>query len=109
MITITEAAAKQIKKLIADDDDSDKVIGIRLSVRGGCSGLTYDMQLIEESTDTDKAFEAHGVTVYTDPKSYLFLQGITMDYVKNMMGQTFVFNNPNATGGCGCGTSFSVD
>lgn len=108
MITLTQSAADQIAKLIAEDDNSDNVIGIRLAVRGGgCAGMMYEMELIEKSAETDKQFEQLGVTVFMDPKSYLFLNGVKMDYKKGLMGEGFVFENPNAQGNCGCGTSFT--
>ncbi len=108
MITITESASKELKRIISEQEESEGS-ALRLFVQGGgCSGLSYGMGFEAEPKSSDRVFESEGVTVYMDPKSYLFLKGITMDFKESLMGRGFVFENPNATGGCGCGTSFSV-
>ena len=108
MITITESASKELKRIISEQDGSEGS-ALRLFVQGGgCSGLSYGMGFEAEPKSSDRVFESEGVTVYMDPKSYLFLNGVTMNYTKSLMGQGFIFENPNATGSCGCGTSFSV-
>ncbi len=108
MIDVTETAEAEIKRLIEAQDLPEKG-GLRLFVKGGgCSGLAYGMEIVEGPAEKDKVFDVHGVRVFVDPKSYLFLNGVTMNYTKSLMGQGFIFENPNATGSCGCGTSFSV-
>lgn len=109
MITVTEPATHEIKRLLDGPDQAEGTV-LRLFVQGGgCAGMTYKMDFTTESKPGDREFElAEGVTLRVDPKSYLFLNGITMDFKESLMGRGFVFENPNATGACGCGTSFSV-
>ncbi len=108
MIEITEAAGKEIQRLIDEKDVPEKG-GLRLFVKGGgCSGMSYGMDIVQAPDKKDKVFEVHGVRIFVDAKSYLFLNGITMNYSESLMGRGFVFDNPNAKGTCGCGTSFTV-
>lgn len=108
MITVTESAGREISRLIDNEHPGDEG-GLRLMVKGGgCSGMLYDMKIVEGPDDKDKVFDVHGVRVFVDPKSYLFLNGITMDFKESLMGRGFVFENPNAANSCGCGTSFGV-
>ena len=108
MIDVTETAEAEIKRPIESHDLPEKG-GLRLFVKGGgCSGMSYGMEVVDGPTGKDKIFDVQGVQVYIDPKSYLFLSGITMDFKESLMGRGFVFENPNAKGSCGCGTSFSV-
>jgi iron-sulfur cluster assembly protein len=82
---------------------------LRVSVAGGgCSGLSYKLDFVEASTEKDRVFEKEGVKVAVDPKSYLFLEGMELDYSGGLNGKGFVFNNPNAKKSCGCGNSFSA-
>jgi len=82
---------------------------LRVGVKGGgCSGLTYVLDLVEGPTEGDKVIEDHGVKLFVDRKSYIFLAGTTLDFSGGLNGKGFVFNNPNAKTTCGCGTSFSV-
>lgn len=108
-VVLTEAAAKEIKKIIADQElDADKV-RLRVGVKGGgCSGFSYILDLTESQKDTDEMFEQHGVKIICDPKSLLYLNGVTINFRDEIMGRGFVFDNPNATGTCGCGSSFSA-
>jgi iron-sulfur cluster assembly protein len=79
---------------------------IRVGIRGGgCTGFTYVFEWADELRATDKLFEDHGVKVVTDPKSLVYLRGMTLDFVRGMMGHGFKFQNPNAKGACGCGES----
>ena len=79
---------------------------IRIGVRGGgCTGFTYVFEWADEMRKTDKEFAAHGAAIVVDPKSLVYLGGMQLDFVKNMMGHGFKFNNPNAKGECGCGES----
>ena len=75
---------------------------------GGCSGLSYAMRLEPSARARDNVFEENGARVFIDPKSFLYLDNITIDYEETLMRQGFVFQNPNAAHSCGCGTSFTV-
>ena len=84
----------------------------RLRVRvigGGCSGMTYVLDIVDEPDENDKVIEDQGMKLFVDRKSYVFLAGTTLDYSGGMNGKGFVFNNPNAKTTCGCGTSFAMD
>jgi iron-sulfur cluster assembly protein len=103
-IAITEAAAQEIAK--QRDKRGNPNSRIRVGVRGGgCTGFTYVFEWADEVKPTDKEFSAHGVSIVVDPKSLVFLGGMTLDFVRGMMGHGFKFNNPNAKGSCGCGES----
>ena len=107
-VTLTPKAADKVRELMADPAQSEAT-GLRVQVvPGGCSGLNYKLALDREAGDADQVFEVEGVTLYVDPKSMLFLDGILIDYTESMMGSGFQFSNPNATGTCGCGTSFTA-
>lgn len=108
-VIITELAAKEIQKIIKEQElDADKV-RLRVGVKGGgCSGFSYLLDLTETQKDTDESFERHGIKVICDPKSLLYLDGVTIDFKDELMQRGFVFSNPNATSSCGCGSSFSV-
>ena len=103
MITLTEAAANQIKKISAENS---KNLRIRV-VGGGCSGFRYELNFDEKRPD-DLVFESSGVKVIADPKSFLFLSGAEIDYNEDLIQSGFVINNPNAKGSCGCGESFNT-
>lgn len=108
MIHVTEAAAKRIRALMRKEGlDAG---GLRVGVKaGGCSGLSYSFAWEQAPRPDDHVFEGPlGVRIFVDPKSYRFLQGTVLDCDTNMLGQSLVFKNPNATSTCGCGTSFSV-
>ena len=108
MIHVTEKAAKKIQELLAKDGVS-ATGGLRLGVQGGgCSGLTYAMRLEVQARDRDKVFEENGARVFVDPKSYVYLDDVTLDYEETLIRQGFVFQNPRATHSCGCGSSFTV-
>ena len=82
---------------------------IRVGVKGGgCAGLTYVLDLVDEPNEGDKIIEDHGLTLFVDRKSYVFLAGTVLEYSGGLNGKGFVFNNPNAKTTCGCGTSFSI-
>jgi iron-sulfur cluster assembly protein len=106
MITLTEIAAEKVVNLLADRPDR---IGLRIGVRGGgCSGFTYFLEFEDKINAKDRELESHGVKIFVDPKSFLYLMGIEVDYLDNLNGAGFKFNNPNARRTCGCGESFSV-
>lgn len=106
-INISEEAAGHVRDFAAQAGKPDA--HLRVGVKGGgCSGLTYILDLVDGPGDNDKAIEEHGMTLYVDKKSYVFLAGTTLEYLGGLNGKGFVFNNPNAKTTCGCGTSFSV-
>lgn len=110
MITITEKAILQIKQLINQDPQSENINGLRVSIRaGGCAGYSYKMDFIQDEPGSqDKTMDFNGLTVVIDSRSLLFMTGMELDFDGGLNGQGFVFNNPNAARGCGCGSSFSV-
>jgi iron-sulfur cluster assembly protein len=108
-VILTELAAKEIQKIIADQELDATKVHLRVGVKGGgCSGFSYILDLTETVKETDEVFEAHGVRIICDPKSLLYLTGVTVDFKDELMQRGFVFNNPNATSTCGCGSSFSA-
>jgi iron-sulfur cluster assembly protein len=107
MVKLSPAAVEQIKKVQAQENKTGYVL--RVSVAGGgCSGLSYKLDFVEAPTEKDKIFEHEGVKVAVDGKSYLYLNGMELDYSGGLNGKGFVFNNPNAKKSCGCGSSFSA-
>ena len=106
-INITEGAADYVRQFAASAGRPDSYLKVGVK-GGGCSGLTYVLDLIDEPSEDDKVIQEHGVTLYIDKKSYVFLAGTTLEYSGGLNGKGFVFNNPNAKTTCGCGTSFSV-
>lgn len=109
MITVTERAAQQLKQLLEKEQKPD--VAIRMAVKGGgCSGLTYHLAFEENPPhpERDKVFEANGVKLVVDKKSYIYLNMTELDYASGLMGSGFRFNNPNAKKSCGCGVSFSA-
>ena len=106
MIALTESAVKEINTIL--EREGKKGYGLRLRViGGGCSGLTYQMGLEEAPTDEDKVVESHGMRVFVDPKSAVFVAGTELDFVHDLNGSGFKVKNPNAESTCGCGKSFS--
>lgn len=116
MIQLTEIAAREVKQIIEQQHDAAKQNGeevrpmyLRVGVKGGgCSGFGYSLDLTETKGENDEVWDQHGVTVICDPKSQLYLDGTVIDFKDELMGRGFVFNNPNATSTCGCGSSFSA-
>ena len=107
-VSVSELAAEKIKYFAAKEGLTGEV-GVRVAVKGGgCSGLTYDLQITDEERETDKVVEQHGVKVMVDKKSYIYLVGTELEFSDGLNGKGFVFVNPNAKKTCGCGTSFSV-
>ena len=108
MIQITETAAKKINALKVEDQAPEGAF-LRVKVkRGGCSGYSYKMEFDQNISDKDKAFEMNGSKVVVDNQSLLYLLGMTLDYEGGLNGKGFIFQNPNATKNCGCGSSFGV-
>src|SRR4028119_1009936 len=108
-VSVTETAAEEIKKFMGSEEGLPETAGLRVRVvPGGCSGFQYSLNIEEESRQGDHVFDQHGIRLFVDMFSAQYLNGVTVDYTSNMMGSGFTFENPNATGGCGCGTSFSA-
>ena len=104
MITLTKFAADKLKALLEGKEQT----GVRAGVRGGgCSGFTYNLKF-DNPEPTDRIVESHGVNIYIDPKSYLYLMATQIDFVNVLIQSGFKFSNPNAKRTCGCGESFSV-
>ena len=108
-ITMSELAAEQVRKFFEAENLTDQTAGLRVSVLpGGCSGFEYGLEVEENPEDDDFVIETHGLKLYVDPFSAQYLAGVVIDYHSSFKGSGFTFENPNATGSCGCGTSFSV-
>lgn len=106
-LTLTDRAASRVREIIGAQSLGDSY-GVRIGVKsGGCSGLSYVLN-IEEPGDNDRIYESHGVRVFCDPKSYLFVNGTQVDFSSDLLNGGFSFSNPNAQRSCGCGTSFTV-
>ncbi|HEY2930682.1 MAG TPA: iron-sulfur cluster assembly accessory protein [Acidobacteriota bacterium] len=105
-IEITPKAAARIRELLEKQDVPGG--GLRIGVKGGgCSGLSYVLKIEGQQRPGDKVFEFGGARLFCDLKSYLYLNNMILDYAESLMKKGFVFNNPNATRTCGCGSSFS--
>jgi len=108
-ITVTEKAIAKIRSAMAKEGISSEQGGLRLGVQGGgCSGLSYNIRFDTQPRERDRVFQFGDVRVFVDPKSFIYLHGMTLDYQETLMQQGFVFVNPQATKSCGCGTSFSA-
>ena len=106
MITLTPTAIKEVKKLLSEHPQKD--IGLRVGVKGGgCSGLSYNLNF-DAQHQGDNIFDFEGTRVFVDPKSLLYLDGMTLDFSDSLQGRGFKFINPNASKTCGCGESFTV-
>lgn len=106
-VTLTERAAKQVKKIKTDENLEDGLY-LRVAVEGGgCSGLSYKLGL-DHKTEEDVVFENFGVEIIVASKHLMYLEGIEIDYPDGLDARGFTFDNPNATDNCGCGTSFAV-
>ena len=109
VLTITENAAAEVRKFLAADDIPQATAGLRVSVLpGGCSGFKYSLNIEDKPAEEDINAEIAGVRVFLDAFSAQYLNGVVIDYTTSMQGSGFTFNNPNATGGCGCGSSFAA-
>jgi iron-sulfur cluster assembly accessory protein len=108
-MTLTERAAEEVRKFIAQEQVPVETAGLRVSVLpGGCSGFKYSLNIEERALDDDMVHEVNSVRVFVDGFSAQYLSGVTVDYVSSMQGSGFTFSNPNASGGCGCGSSFTA-
>ena len=120
-VTVTDTAAREIESIIKQQNLDAEKIHLRVGVKGGgCSGFSYLLDLTEVQKDSDERWSYDytlkdddserdvSINVVCDPKSYLYLNGTTIDFKDEIMGRGFVFSNPNATNTCGCGSSFSA-
>jgi iron-sulfur cluster assembly protein len=109
MVDITSAAAIEVMKFIDQEGVDPAKGGLRVSVQpGGCSGFKYGLLIEDEPAEDDLIVDQSGYRVFVDPFSAQYLNKVTIDYVTSMQGSGFTFKNPNSTGGCGCGSSFSA-
>jgi len=105
-VELSEAAARRIVRILAKEPDKN---ALRVSVEGGgCSGFSYRFDLVGERNDDDVVIERDGATVLIDDLSLVYMGGSVIDFVDDLMGQSFQIRNPNAVASCGCGTSFSI-
>lgn len=105
-ISVSDSAAKRIAKILSNEPDKS---ALRISVEGGgCTGFSYKYELVSQQDDDDLVIEKAGAKVLIDAISLPYLQGSVIDFVDDLMGQSFQIENPNATSSCGCGTSFSI-
>lgn len=108
-VSITEKAAGEILRIVQEQELDAGKVHLRVGVKGGgCSGFNYILDLTEAVRDTDEVMEIHGIKVVCDPKSLLYLHGTVVDFKDEIMSRGFVFQNPNASATCGCGSSFSA-
>jgi iron-sulfur cluster assembly protein len=108
-LMVTEGAVKRVRAAMAKEGISPEDGGLRLGVvGGGCSGLSYSMKLDTHPRERDRVFEFDGVRVFIDPKSFVYLHGMTLDYEESLIRQGFTFINPNSKRSCSCGTSFTA-
>ena len=109
LMTLTDSAAGHIKNLMAQAPAGESFEGLRVGVTAtGCSGMSYSLEYAKAANPLDLMIEEKGVKLFIDPKAQLYIAGIEMDYYENKFESGFIFNNPNATGHCGCGKSFRV-
>ena len=108
IIKLSENAASRIKEIMSNAEKGS--LGVRVSVKsGGCAGMSYVLEYSKDVNPNDEIIEDKGVKVFMNPAAVMYLLGTEMDYKKEELSSTFVFNNPNETERCGCGESFKVD
>lgn len=105
-LTLTEKAALHVRKSL---DKRGKGIGLRLGVKtSGCSGMAYTLEFVDQIEEQDQVFESQGIKIIVDPKSFLYIDGTELDYVREGLNEGFKFSNPNIKNQCGCGESFNI-
>jgi iron-sulfur cluster assembly accessory protein len=108
-LTLTERAGEEVKKFLAEEKVPQEAAGLRVAVLpGGCSGFRYSLNIEEQPAADDTVVESAGVRLFVDEFSAQYLNGTVIDYKSNFQESGFAFENPNASGGCGCGSSFTV-
>jgi iron-sulfur cluster assembly protein len=106
-VKLTQRAARQVRKIMSEEE-LDESLYLRVAVEGGgCSGLSYKLGL-DHRTDEDRIIESQGLEVLIDPRHMMYLEGITIDYPDGLDARGFTFDNPNASESCGCGSSFAI-
>ena len=106
IVSITDTAAEKVKALLAQEGEED--LALRIGVRpGGCSGFQYSIYFDDEINDDDEVIETKGIKVLVDAMSVPYIMGSELDWQESLMGAGFAVNNPNVSGGCGCGSSFT--
>src|SRR5438034_5745891 len=107
-IEVTERALKKIRVAMTKENVAPEHGGLRVGVQGGgCSGLSYNIRFDSQPRERDRVYDFQGVRVFVDPKSFIYLHGMVLDYEETLLKQGFIFRNPNASKSCGCGSSFS--
>jgi iron-sulfur cluster assembly protein len=105
-VTLTEKAAQHVARYL---QKRGKGIGLRFGVgTTGCSGLAYKLEYVDAADPQDKVFETHGIKVFVDPKSLVYIDGTELDFTREGLNEGFKFLNPNVKDECGCGESFRV-
>jgi iron-sulfur cluster assembly protein len=108
-VQVTERALKRIRVAMAKEGVSPVEGGLRLGITGGgCSGLSYNIRFDSQPRERDRIYEFDDIRIFVDPKSFIYLHGMILDYEETLMRQGFNFINPNSTKSCGCGSSFSA-
>ena len=109
LMTVTPGAGAEVRKFMTQENVDPAVGGLRVSVQpGGCSGFKYGLLIEDAPADDDFIIDQGDYKVFVDPFSAQYINGVVIDYVTSMQGSGFTFKNPNSTGGCGCGSSFSA-
>lgn len=109
VVTVTPVAAAEVKRFMDAENVSPEVGGLRVSVQpGGCSGFKYGLLIEDQPAEDDYILAQEGFKMFVDPFSAQYINSVVIDYTSSMQGSGFTFKNPNATGGCGCGSSFSA-
>lgn len=107
-VTVTPMAVTEVRRYMEENGAGDTA-GLRVGVLpGGCSGFQYGLNIEDDPAEDDIVVETNGLRLFVDPFSMQYLGGVEIDYVSTFQGSGFTFNNPNASGGCGCGSSFTV-
>jgi len=107
MLQLTPQAVTKVKQLLAAENKEG--YGLRVAIQGGgCSGFQYGLTFENQQQPNDQVLEFDGIKVYVDAMSQMYLQGVKIDYLETLQGSGFKIDNPNSTGSCGCGHSFSV-
>ena len=107
VMKLTDAAAARVRDILANSDQPDRALRVGVK-NGGCAGMAYTLEYVEEATPLDEVVEDKGVRILIDPKAVMFLLGTEMDFKTEKLSSGFVFNNPNQTGACGCGESVTI-
>lgn len=108
-VSLTADAAQQVRRFMEAENLTDKTAGLRVSVMpGGCSGFEYALNVEDDPQEDDFVVSSEGIKLFVDPFSAQYLSGVEIGYTSSFQGSGFTFTNPNATGGCGCGSSFAV-